>query len=275
MNYLISALLLVLTCVSSPADQATQPNLSRRSPAAAQGRKPKNSSQRTPPTNSPAPSEEELGNEPAEKVNDPFARINHTTFRINDSLTIHAVKPLAHGYEQIVPHAVRTGLSNFFDNLDFPVRFGNDVLQGRFVRSGQEVGKFVVNSTVGVGGLFRASDHVSSLADVPAEDFGLTLGHWGFSTGPYLVVPLLGPSSVRDLTGYAGDFALNPLNWYLIFSDERLISTAVGYSISASRFVVRAPGSVRTYEEMKEAAVDPYIAVRNAYLSHRAAQLKQ
>jgi phospholipid-binding lipoprotein MlaA len=269
-NYLIPTLLLVLTCVSGFADQTNQSNPSRRSVAKAETQSTK-SSQKT--TNPPTNSGDELGNEPAQKVNDPFERINHTTFRVNDSLTIHAVKPLDHGYEHIVPHAVRTGLSNFFDNLDFPVRFGNDVLQGRFVRSGQEVGKFVVNSTVGVGGLFRISDHVSSLADVPAEDFGLTLGRWGFSTGPYLVIPVLGPSTVRDLTGYAGDFALNPLNWYLIFSNNRLISNAVGYSISASRFVVRAPASVRTYEQMKEAAVDPYIAVRNAYLSHRAAQL--
>ena len=191
------------------------------------------------------------------------------------SLTIHAIKPIAHGYEHIVPHTVRTCLSNFFDNVDFPIRFGNDVLQGRFVRSGQEVGKFIVNSTAGIGGLFRVSDHVSSLADVPAEDFGLTLGRWGFSTGPYLVIPVLGPSTVRDLIGYAGDFAVNPLNWYLILSNPRFISNTVGYSISASRFVARAPGSVRTYEQMKEAAVDPYIAVRNAYLSHRAAQLQK
>jgi phospholipid-binding lipoprotein MlaA len=89
------------------------------------------------------------------------------------------------------------------------------------------------------------------------------------------VVPVLGPSTIRDLTGYAGDFALNPLNWYLIFSNHRLISNVVGYSITGSRFVVRAPGSVHAYEQMKEAAVDPYSAVRNAYLSHRAAQLEK
>jgi phospholipid-binding lipoprotein MlaA len=272
-NYLIPTLLLVLTCVSGFADQTNQPNSPRRSPAAAGQKKATKSSQKT--TNPPATSGDELANEPVEKVNDPWERLNHTTFRFNDSLTIHAVKPIARGYEHIVPHAVRTSLANFFDNVDFPIRFGNDVLQGRFVRSGQEAGKFLVNSTVGVGGLFRISDHVSSLADVPPEDFGLTLGHWGISSGPYLVIPLLGPTTVRDLTGYAGDFAINPLNWYLIFSNQRFISTAVGYAISASRIVVRAPGSVRTYEQMKEAAVDPYIAVRQAYLSHRAAQLEK
>ena len=273
MNNLIPTLLLVLTCVSGFADQTNQPNAPRHTPAAAGAKKAMKSSQKI--TNPPATLGDELGNEPVEKVNDPWERLNHTTFRFNDSLTIHAVKPIARGYEHIVPQTVRTGLSNFFDNLDFPIRFGNDVLQGRFVRSGQEAGKFLVNSTVGIGGLFRISDHVSSLADVPPEDFGLTLGHWGISSGPYLVIPLLGPTTVRDLTGYAGDFAINPLNWYLIFSNQRFISTAVGYAISASRIVVRAPGSVRTYEQMKEAAVDPYIAVRQAYLSHRAAQLEK
>jgi phospholipid-binding lipoprotein MlaA len=270
-NYLIASLLLLFTCVSGFADQVNQPNLSRRSAAKA-GAKSKSPSPKNRPTATTTIPDDEL-NAPAEKVNDPYERLNHTTFRVNDSVTIHLVKPLARGYEYIVPSQVRTGLSNFFDNLDFPVRFGNDVLQGRFVSSGQEVGKFVVNTTAGIAGLIRVSDHVSSLADVPAEDFGLTLARWGFSSGPYVVVPLLGPSTVRDLTGYAGDFALNPLNWYLIFSNHRLISNVVGYSISASRFVVRAPGGVRTYEQMKEAAIDPYIAVRNAYVSHREAQV--
>lgn len=264
MNYFIPTLLVFLTCVSGFADQTKQLKA-----------KTAKSSQKTPAAKPLTASGDELGNEPVEKVDDPFERLNHTNFKLNDSLTIHAVKPIARGYEHIVPQKVRTGLSNFFDNLDFPIRFGNNVLQGRFVRSGQEVGKFVVNSTVGIGGLFRVSDHVSSLADVPAEDFGLTLARWGFSPGPYLVIPLLGPSTVRDLTGYAGDFALNPLNWYLIFTNYGLISNVVGYSVSASRLVVRSPGSVRTYEQMKEAAIDPYIAVRQAYLSHRAAQLKQ
>jgi phospholipid-binding lipoprotein MlaA len=272
-NYLIPTLLILLTCVSGFADQTSQPNPSRRAVAKAGQRQAAKSSQKT--NTPPASPGDELGNEPVQKVNDPFERLNHTTFKLNDSLTIHAVKPIARGYENIVPRGVRTSLSNFFDNLDFPIRFGNNVLQGRFVRSGQEIGKFVVNTTAGVGGLFRVSDHISSLADVPPEDFGLTLGRWGFSTGPYLVIPLLGPSTVRDLTGYAGDFALNPLNWYLIFSNYGLISNVVGYSVSASRFVVRSPGSVRTYEQMKEAAVDPYTAVRQAYLSHRAAQLEK
>jgi len=149
-NYLISTLLILLTCVSGFADQTNQPKTSRPNPAAAEGKKTAKSSQKRPAADPPATSGDELGNEQVQKVNDPFERLNHTTFKLNDSLTIHAVKPLAHGYEHIVPHGVRTSLSNFFDNLDFPIRFGNNVLQGRFVRSGQEIGKFVVNTTAGL-----------------------------------------------------------------------------------------------------------------------------
>jgi phospholipid-binding lipoprotein MlaA len=146
-NYLISTLLILLTCVSGFADQTNQPKPPRNRVAKTTAKTAK-SSQKTQAANPPTTPGDELGNEPVQKVNDPFERLNHTTFKLNDSLTIHAVKPLAHGYEHIVPHGVRTGLSNFFDNLDFPIRFGTDVLQGRFGRSRQEAGKFLVNSTV-------------------------------------------------------------------------------------------------------------------------------
>ena len=292
MNYLISSLLLILTCLSGFADQGNKSNVkaansspknsssakaSKDEPSFAKASKDEPSSAEAskgkPPTSAP---EDELVNAPVEKVNDPFERINRTTFRFNDSVTTHVLQPLARGYEHILPRPVRTGISNVFDNADFPVRFGNNVLQGRFTRSAQEVGKFVINSTVGIGGLFRVSDHVQSLADVPAEDFGLTLGRWGFSTGPYVVLLVLGPSNFRDLTGFAGDYALNPLNWYQIgIISHKFIPNAANYAIAGSKFVARLPGNVHTYEQMKEAAVDPYIAVRNAYLNHRAEQLRK
>ena len=121
----------------------------------------------------------------------------------NDELTTYALRPVAHGYALIVPLPARTGISNFFDNLQFPVRFVNSVLQGKLKRSAQETGKFVFNSTFGIGGLFRVSDHVSGLTDIPPEDFGQTLAAWGLPPGPYLVIPVLGPSDCRDLVGFA------------------------------------------------------------------------
>jgi len=111
-----------------------------------------------------------------QKANDPFIRFNRTMFAFNDTLTKYALRPIARGYAKIVPRPVRNGITNAFDNAQFPVRFVNCVLQGKLKRSAQETGKFVVNSVAGVGGLMRVSDHVPSLDNVPAEDFGLTLG---------------------------------------------------------------------------------------------------
>jgi phospholipid-binding lipoprotein MlaA len=264
-NYLIPGLLLLISCVSGYADQRNQSNL-----------KVTKSSPQTLAATTTSTSADELTNAPGEKVNDPFERINRSTFRLNDSLTIHVAKPVARTYEHIVPHKVRSAVSNFFYNLDFPVRFANDVLQGRIKRSGQEVSMFIINTTAGVAGFIRVSDHVPTLVDVPPEDFGLTLARWGFSPGPYMVVPVLGPSTIRDSVGLGGDFALNPLNWYQlgVFA-HNYIPTWANYTLGGARVISGLPGGVRTYEQMKETAIDPYIAVRNAYLSHRAAQLQK
>ena len=156
------------------------------------------------------------------------------------------------------------------------MRFVNSVLQGKLTRSAQEVGKFVFNSTFGVGGLIRVSDHVSGLTDVPAEDFGQTLGVWGLPAGPYIVIPVLGPSDCRDLAGFAGDFAISPLNWYTLgIIHYEFIGNAVGIALSGVRYVNALPKTVETYDKLKSAAVDPYIAVRDAYLSYREAQMKK
>lgn len=259
--------ILLVICLSSCANQGKQTTARTASVA------PRPVVQSSPP---PVTSESDFANVPVQKVNDPFERTNRTIFRFNDTITSYALRPLSRGYVLVVPRPVRTGISNFFDNLDFPVRFVNCVLQGRFVRSSQEVGKFVINSTAGIGGLFRVSDHVNGLADVPAEDFGLTLGRWGFSGGPYLVAPLLGPSDIRDTVGLAGDYVINPLNWYTIgIIDYKYISNAAGFALGGSRFVSRLPKLIDIYDQLKASAIDPYIAVRNGYLSYRAAQLKK
>jgi phospholipid-binding lipoprotein MlaA len=218
----------------------------------------------------------DLTSVPVPKTNDPWLRLNRTTFRFNDELTTYALRPVAHGYASIVPLRVRTGVTNFFDNLNYPVRFINSVLQGKITRSAQETGKFVINSTAGVGGLIRVSDHISNLADVPAEDFGQTLGVWGISPGPYIVIPVLGASDCRDLVGFAGDFAMNPLNWHTLgIIHCAFIPDAVSIALSGTKFVNALPKSVESYDQLKAEAVDPYIALRDAYLSYRAAQVKK
>jgi phospholipid-binding lipoprotein MlaA len=219
---------------------------------------------------------DDFANVPVQKVNDPLQGFNRTMFGFNDELYTHALRPFAHGYVKVVPRPVRTGISNFFDNVQFPVRFINSVLQGKLKRSAQEAGKFVINSTAGVGGLIRVSDHVSGLADVPAEDFGLTLGVWGIAAGPYIVVPVLGPSDCRDMVGFAGDYVMSPLNWHTLGIIRcAYISNGVSIALSGVRYVNALPKNVETYDQLKSGAVDPYIAVRDAYLSYRSAQIKK
>jgi phospholipid-binding lipoprotein MlaA len=218
----------------------------------------------------------DFANVQVQKVNDPFQGFNRTVFGFNDKLNTYALRPFAHGYAVIVPRPIRTSVTNFFDNLQFPVRFVNSVLQGKLTRSAQEAGKFVVNSTAGVGGLIRVSDHISGLADVPGEDFGQTLGAWGIPPGPYLVVPVLGPSDCRDMVGFAGDYVISPLNWHTLgIIHCAFISDAASIALSAARYINGLPKSVEAYDQMKSEAVDPYIAMRDAYLSYRAARLKK
>jgi phospholipid-binding lipoprotein MlaA len=218
----------------------------------------------------------DFANVPVQKVSDPLQGFNRTMFHFNDGLNNYALRPLSHGYAIVVPLPVRNSLGNFFDNLQFPVRFVNSVLQGKLTRSAQETGKFVLNSTAGVGGFFRVSDHVSGLANLPGEDFGQTLGVWGLPPGPYLVIPVLGPSDCRDAVGFAGDYAINPLNWHTLgFIHCPYIPDAASIALSATRFVNGLPKAIEAYDQLKAEAVDPYVAMRDGYLSYRQAQLKK
>jgi phospholipid-binding lipoprotein MlaA len=213
---------------------------------------------------------------PAKKMDDPLQGLNRSIFRFNDGLYSFALRPVAHGYAIVVPRPIRTGISNVFENSDFPVRFVNCVLQGKLIRSAQETGKFLINSTAGVGGLIRVSDHVEGLIDVPAEDFGQTLGVWGIPAGPYILIPVLGPSDCRDLAGKAGDFAASPINWHALgLIRHAFITDAVNIAITSTRYVNALPKAVEAYDQMKGEAVDPYIAMRDGYLSYRAAQVKK
>ncbi|HEY5895894.1 MAG TPA: VacJ family lipoprotein [Chthoniobacterales bacterium] len=227
------------------------------------------------PASSPA-ADDNFDYVPEQKVNDPLHGFNRTMFKFNDGLTTYVFRPVAKGYVKVVPRPARTGIKNFFDNVKFPVRFVGALLQGKFVRCAQETGKFVVNTTVGVGGLIRVSDHVSGLDSVPAEDIGQALGVWGIPAGPYLVLPVFGSTDLRDLVGFAGDTVAHPISWYAVgIVDERFISEAAKYSLTGLAGVNDLPETVEEYDEMKASAVDPYIATRDGYLSYRAAAVKQ
>jgi phospholipid-binding lipoprotein MlaA len=192
--------------------------------------------------------------------NDPFERYNRAMFSFNDSVDKAFVKPVATGYRKVMPQFARTGVTNFFSNLG-DVWIGiNDMLQGKFGAGASDFGRFAINTTVGIAGLFD----VASKAGLQKhnEDFGLTLGHWGMGSGPYVVLPIFGPSDVRDgLSLFVVDWHGDPL-WYVNNIPTR-------NELIAGRFVEQRANLLGASRLMEEAALDPYAYVRSAYLQHR------
>ena len=195
-----------------------------------------------------------------QKVCDPYERSNRKIFHFNDRLYTCVLTPITTEYKKL-PYPVRKAIRNGFDNLEVPAYFVNFVLQGRPQRAGNEMTRFVINSTVGVGGMFDVAQNACGIQD-HAADFGETLGLWGVQPGAYLVVPALGPSDERDLVGFAVDIAMDPLVW---------IPGPWWISIppDALKYTSEASDNIDSYEAMKKAALDPYVSMRNAYLQHR------
>jgi phospholipid-binding lipoprotein MlaA len=205
------------------------------------------------------------------EIADPFERINRGTFWVNDKLYLLIFRPISKGYEKVVPKPARRGIDNAYDNIKFPVRLVNHVLQGKFKRVGRETEKFLLNTVVGVGGLIRVSDKVPALAELPDQDTGATFAKWGMGHGAYVVIPFLGPSSVRDGIGLLGDYAMNPVNWAIYWHDapDWTIIPPSGHTLRA------LPSQLGAYDAAKSDAIDPYIAVRSAYVQFREAAVRK
>lgn len=213
-------------------------------------------------------------------VRDPFEKVNRMVFKFNDGLFRHVVRPITRGYETITPAPVRRGLVSFFDNLRFPVRFTGCVLQGKLDRAAAETGKFVVNTTAGVGGFIKVSDRFQPLR-VPEEDIGQALGKWGLPAGPYLVLPVLGPANPREIVGRAGDYIMTPTGWGRgsIVPEEWQVMNDLSWewrlAISAVDTISVFPEIVSAYDTFNKAAVDPYVAFRNGFLQYREAMIRK
>lgn len=207
----------------------------------------------------------------AEEANDPLETMNRGVFWFNDQLDIYALEPVARGWHWLMPDRVETCVSNFFANLRFPTTTLNNLLQGKVVNAGSNVGRFVVNTTVGVVGLFDpATDWGMPEHD---EDFGQTLGVWGVPPGPYLVLPLFGPSNIRDGVGTVADSYTLVYPWLLPMLWPQAFPW---YSMTGAQVVrvVNARGQVLTeVEEIKAASVDYYSAVRDGYTQRRRTQV--
>src|SRR5579872_891890 len=190
---------------------------------------------------------------------DPWERMNRTTFKVNHALDKAIARPVAETYQKITPRLVRTGVSNFFDNLSYPVTVVSDLLQLKFKPFVQDTGRFLINSTAGIGGIF---DPATS-AGLPKneEDLGLTLGHWGVKPGPYFVIPILGPSDVRDGVGRVGNIWLNPLHYV---DNNYVVYSLAGVGLVDLRY------RLLPLDAQLDQAYDPYALMRNAYLDRRA-----
>jgi phospholipid-binding lipoprotein MlaA len=207
-------------------------------------------------------SQEEL----AVTIPDPFEPLNRVFFEFNDKLYFYALKPIATGYKAVVPEAARVGVSNFFNNLTFPVRFVGCLLQGKGEGAATEFARFIVNTFLGLGGFVEvASGEGLKKYD---EDLGQTFGVWGAGPGFYICWPFLGPSSLRDTVGFVGDGFLDPLNYAF---DETLETLA----LRAYYVVNRTSLMLGDYESLKEAALDPYVSTKDAYYQNRKAKIKE
>ena len=199
-------------------------------------------------------------------IPDPFEPVNRVFFEFNDRLYFWFLKPVTQGYRAVVPEPMRIGVKNFFDNLAFPIRFVNCLFQGKIDGAAEEFRLFVVNSTIGVGGLLNLSEIIG--AKKYDEDLGQTLGSYGINGGFFINWPFLGPSSLRDSIGSLGDSFLDPLNY---------MAPRTKYNIGAKGLetVNDTSFSLGDYEDLKKAALDPYISVRDAYFQYRQGKIKE
>lgn len=218
----------------------------------------------------------------APTIADPLEGFNRAMFWVNDYLYFYAAKPAAQVWRAVIPQPLRRGISNAFYNLAFPIRFINSLLQGKPKRAAQETGRFLLNSTFGLGGLVNVAKGVD--LDPPEEDLGQTFGVWGMGHGFYLYLPFIGPSSGRDITGTVGDRFMDPLTWlFWDFNDEDLqlkewsdeqrlwvpLAIAAGESVNDLSF------RIGDYEALKRASLDPYAAIRDIYAQARLNQMRE
>jgi phospholipid-binding lipoprotein MlaA len=201
-------------------------------------------------------------------TNDPIEPLNRAAFFVNDGLDTLIIRPAAEAYRIFLPPEVRYAIRNVLANLRTPVILVNDVLQGETQRAGVTLGRFVLNTTLGIGGILDRARDFGLLGHT--EDFGQTLAVWGAPEGPYLFIPVLGPTNPRDLVGFGVDTAINPLTW-ITGNDtiEALMITRQGLTALDTR-----EGLIEPLDVLRQGSLDPYAALRSAYRQRRAVEIR-
>ena len=190
---------------------------------------------------------------------DNFESANRVFFDVNETLDKHLMKPIAEAYVEITPKPVRTGVTNFFDNLTYLNVIFNDLLQGKFTQAVNDALRFVFNSTLGIGGVFDVASTDLGLTK-NEEDFGQTLATWGVDEGSYLYIPFLGPNTMRDVTDKAPSTLLNPFFY---------VTSTVLFPVSALDAINKRANLLEATSIRDEAAIDPYVFTKEAYLQRR------
>jgi phospholipid-binding lipoprotein MlaA len=199
--------------------------------------------------------------------NDPYESTNRAIFNFNMKVDNAVAKPVAKFYNRAVPEPARTGVHNFLTNLDKPVTFGNDVLQGSPDRAAETLGRFTVNTTVGLGGLVD----VATMIGIPdhSEDFGQTLGTWDVGEGPYMVIPFMGPDPPRDLAGDVVDIFMDPLTYIRYHGSDTWSAVRGGVSVLDLR-----ARNVDNIEQIERSSIDFYATTRSLYRQYRNAEIR-
>ncbi len=211
---------------------------------------------------------EDYDTDPVEVIADPLEPFNRFWFGFNDFFILNIADPVYTGYTYIMPAPFRQGISNFAYNIKAPVRIFNRILQGEFGQAWVELGKFVVNSTAGFGGLFDITkDKKPKVPYKPTgADFGTTLATWGVGEGFYVVWPFFGPSSARDTVGMGMDFLTSPTTWV---SHYDVIDSPESYLITGGLRFNDFGSVIAIYKDMTEGAIEPYVSMRDAYIRYR------
>jgi phospholipid-binding lipoprotein MlaA len=203
------------------------------------------------------------------QTNDPLEPTNRVFYKINDGLDTVILKPAAQAYRYVLPNPVRTGIHNVLDNLGSPVRLTNDTLQGKPRRAGDTAMRFLINTTAGVVGIFDVAKDLG----YPNHDtdFGLTLANWGVPEGPFLYLPVLGPSSPRDAAGFGVDIALDPFTW---IGRGRTAFTIASWTKTVVSALDTRSNLLDAIDQVKKTALDPYATFRSLYRQNRVGRLE-
>lgn len=209
-----------------------------------------------------------------EQPNDPLEPLNRGIFQFNRVVDGLVLEPAARMYRMATPQFVRTGVSNFLDNLRTPVVLANDLLQGEFERAELTLGRFMLNTILGVGGFIDVGGKVG-MPDRHYEDFGQTLAVYGVGSGPYLMLPLLGPSNGRDAFGRVVDLGFDPLFVVGVTDTDIVVDpSTVGWSRRGAEAVSLREANIEQFEELERTSIDLYAAVRTLYMQFRANEIR-